>query len=109
MPNLPEFLDRISTKISKNAVETLYITVIDLKYAFGQIRLHDDTAKHCVIALVGGEVTDHYRFNKGFYGLADMPVLFQENLDKTLNSLPQSGRTTSSSSPEVRQKSITKN
>ncbi len=85
MPNLQELLDRISIKISQNTSERLYITVIDLKYAFGQIRLHEDTAKHCVIALVGGKVTGHYRFNKGFYGLADMPVIFQEKLDKTLN------------------------
>ena len=35
MPNLQELLDRISIKINQNAGETLYITVIDLKYAFG--------------------------------------------------------------------------
>ena len=85
MPNLQELLDRISVKINQNTGEKSYITVIDLKYAFGQIRLHIDTAKHCVIAIVGGKVTGHYRFNKGFYGLADMPVIFQEKLDKTLN------------------------
>ena len=31
MPNLQELLDRISIKIKKNAGETLYITVIELK------------------------------------------------------------------------------
>ena len=75
MPNLQELLDRISIKIGKNTEQVLYITVIDLKHALGQIRLHEDTARHCVIALVGEKVTGHYRFNKGYYGLADMPVI----------------------------------
>ena len=85
MPNLQELLDRISVKINKIPELKLYITVIDLKYAFGQIRLHEETSRHCVIAIVGGKVTGHYRFNKGFYGLADIPVIFQEKLDKILN------------------------
>ncbi len=59
MPNLQELLDRISIKINKSSEETLYITVIHLKYAFGQIKLHLDTAKHCVIALVISKVTGH--------------------------------------------------
>ncbi len=33
-----------------------------------------------MIALVGEKVTGHYRFNKGFYGLADMPVIFQDDI-----------------------------
>ena len=35
--------------------------------------------------MVGGEFTGHYRFEKGFYGLADMPPAFQQNIDRTLN------------------------
>ena len=34
--------------------------------------------------MVGGEFTGYYRFLKGFYGLADMPPIFQQNIDKTL-------------------------
>ena len=68
MPNLQKLLDRISVKIKKNSEKKLYFTVIYLKYAFGQIRLHEDSARHCVIAIVGGKVTGQYRFNKGFYG-----------------------------------------
>ncbi len=43
-----------------------------------------ETAKHCVIAIVGGDCTGHYRLNRGFYGLADMPVVLQDKLDRVL-------------------------
>ncbi len=29
-----------------------------------------------MIAIVGGKTTEHYRFNRGSYGLADMPIIF---------------------------------
>ncbi len=54
--NLQELLDRISVKINRNTGEKLNITVIDLKYAFGQIKLHEDTAPHCVITSIGGKL-----------------------------------------------------
>ncbi len=74
-----------SCKIDKNSNEIPHITVIDLKNTFGQIRLHEDTAKHCVIALVRGKLTGQYQFKNGFYGLANMLVKYQEQLDKTLS------------------------
>ncbi len=43
-----------------------------------------DTAEHCVITIVGGNCTGHCQFNRGFYGLTDMPVVFQDKLDKVL-------------------------
>ncbi len=85
LPLLAELLNQISMKISSNRTKKLYISTIDLEYAFGQIALHRDTSKHCVAAIVGGKATGHYRFQKGFYGLADMPVVFQTKIDKVLN------------------------
>ena len=35
---------------------------------------------------MGGNATGHYRFNRGFYGLANMPVIFQEKFDKTIQN-----------------------
>ncbi len=77
MPILAELLDQICMKISEGRGKPLYISTIDLQYAFGQISLHRETAKHRVAAIVGRKATGHYRFKKGFYGLADMPVVFQ--------------------------------
>ncbi len=82
--NLDNLRDSTTIKISSNDGEELWISTIDLEYAFGQVELDEDTAKHCVVAIVGGENTGHYRFKRGFYGLADMPVVFQKRLDKLL-------------------------
>ncbi len=86
MPILAELLDQISITISEGRGKPLFISTIDLKYAFGQIALHKNIAKHCVAAIVGGKATGHYRFKKGFYGLADMPVVFQSKIDRVLDN-----------------------
>ncbi len=85
MPILAEFLDQIAIKISEGRGKPLFISTIDLKYAYGQIALYKNTAKHCVAAIVGGKATGHYRFLKGFYGLADTPVVFQSKIDRVLD------------------------
>ncbi len=87
MPLLSELLDQVSMKISGNRTAKLNVSTVDLEYAFGQIDLHPDTSRHCVAAIVGGTATGHYRFKKGFYGLPDMPVVFQTKIDQVLNNL----------------------
>ena len=62
----------------------LGFTTIDIKYAYSQILLHSDTAKHCNLNLVSGEAIGTYQFLNGFYGLTDMPAEFQKPLDSTL-------------------------
>ena len=57
---------------------------IDLDYAYGQAKLSKEAAKHCVFSIIGGNFTGHYRFKKGFYGLSDIPTVFQEHIDKVL-------------------------
>ena len=57
---------------------------IDLDYAYGQAKLSKEAAKHCVFSIIGGDFTGHYRFKKGFYGLSDIPTVFQEHIDKVL-------------------------
>ena len=59
--------------------------MLDLKYAYSQIRLTADTAKQCNFNIVGGQATGIYRFLTGFYGLADMPAEFKKAMDRTLN------------------------
>ena len=34
--------------------------------------------------MIGGDFTGNYRFNKFFYGLSDIPIVFQEHIDKVL-------------------------
>ena len=53
---------------------------IELDYAYGQAKLSAAAARHCVFSIIGGEFTGHYRFKKSFYGLADIPTVFQEHI-----------------------------
>ena len=57
---------------------------IDLDYAYGQAKLTAEAARHCVFSIIGGDFTGHYRFKKGFYGLSDIPTVFQEHIEKVL-------------------------
>ena len=42
MPNLEELLEQVSMAITKNEEMPLYISTIDLEYAFGQVKLHTE-------------------------------------------------------------------
>ena len=58
-------------------------------YAYGQLPLLKNANDLCIFAVTGGNFTGWYRFLKGFYGLADIPTIFQEKIDKALeNKLP---------------------
>ena len=85
MPNVDELLDGVSQIVTAKTQGTLYFTVLDLKYAYSQLRLTAETAKQCNFNLVGGQATGTYRFLTGFYGLTDMPAEFQKAMDRTLN------------------------
>ena len=39
MPNMDELLNQISAELSKNDTDTIWISVIDLDYAYGQMKL----------------------------------------------------------------------
>ena len=85
IPNVDDLIDGVSQVITAEASGTLYFTVLDLKYAYSQIKLTADTAKQCYFNIVGGQATGTYRFVTGFYGLADIPAEFQKAMDRTLN------------------------
>ena len=48
------------------------------------MKLSEETSRQCVFALTGGNFSGYYRFKKSFYGLADIPTIFQEKNDRTL-------------------------
>ena len=56
----------------------------DLDYAYGKAKLSEETSRHCVVSIIGGDFTGRYRFKKGLYGLSDIPTVFQEHIDKVL-------------------------
>ena len=83
MPNMEELISKISAKITNGEGE-IWMSKIDLDYAYGQAKLAKEAAKHCVFSIIGGDFTGHYRFKKGFYGLSDIPTVFQEHIDNVL-------------------------
>ena len=85
MPNVDELIDGVSQIVTENKKGTLYFSVLDLKYAYSQLKLAADTARQCNFNIVGGKATGTYRFLTGFYGLADMPAEFQKAMDRTIN------------------------
>ena len=83
MPNMEELISKISAKITKNNGE-IWMSKIDLDYAYAQAELSPEASRHCVFSIIGGDFTGLYRFKKGFYGLSDIPTVFQEHIDKVL-------------------------
>ena len=65
MPNMEELVSKISARITDGEGE-IWMSKIDLDYAYGQAKLSKEAAKHCVFSNISGEITGHYRFKKGF-------------------------------------------
>ena len=74
MPNMEELLNQISAELSKNNHDPIWIAVIDLDYAYGQMKLAPEASKHCNFAMTGKKMNGYYRF----FGPADIPTSFQE-------------------------------
>ena len=88
MPNIDSLIDSISQHINdSNHGDNAYFLTIDLKYAYNQLNLHPDTARHCNFNIICGDATGTYRFKTGFYGLTNMPAEFQKAMDYTLVGL----------------------
>ena len=88
MPNIYSLIDSISQHINNsNHGENVYFSTIDLKFAYSQINLHPNIARHCNFNIICGDATGTYRFKTGFSGLTDMPAEFQKAMDYTLVGL----------------------
>ena len=88
MPNIDMLIDTISQHLTNTQNgQQAYFTLLDLKYAYSQLKLHHDTAKHGNFKIISGESTGTYRFKTGFYGLTDMPAEFQKRMDYILVGL----------------------
>ena len=88
MPNIDNLIDTIQQNLNTNGShETAYFSTLDLKYAYSQLDLDPETARHCNFNNISGEGTDTYRFLTGFYGLTDLPTAFQKVTDYTLVGL----------------------
>ena len=48
---MDELLNQTSSERSKNELDPIWISVIDLEYAYGQMKLSPETSKHCNFAI----------------------------------------------------------
>ena len=87
MTKIDSLIQTITQTLSKAPQETACFTTLDLKYAYSQLSLHNDTARHCNFNSVSGDMTGTYRFKTRFYGLADMTAEFEKAIDCTLAGL----------------------
>ena len=53
LERLEERLNQISSELSKKNHDPIWISVIDLDYAYGQMKLAPETSKHCNFAMTG--------------------------------------------------------
>ena len=90
MQSIDNLMDAVAKYLSdsKQIPGEFLFSKIDLKYAYSQIPLHPTIQKHCNFNILGGKSTGTYRFINGFYGLSDMPAIFQKTIDKTLENIP---------------------
>ena len=86
MPNMEELLNQISTELSRNDHDSIWISVKDLDFAYAQMKLAPETSKHCNFAVTGENMNEYDRFLKSFLGPADIPTIFQEKIDRTLEN-----------------------
>ena len=88
MHNIECLMDSIAQTITQASDEgEVLFSTIDLRYAYSQLPLDPETAKHCNFNIIGEQATGTYRFNTGFYGFTDMPAEFQKAIDITLANL----------------------
>ena len=69
-------ISQIITDYKTEQADKIYFSTIDLKYAYSQLNLHPETAKHCNFNIVSDDMTGTNRFKTGFFGLTDMPTEF---------------------------------
>ena len=86
MPNMEELISRISRKTADGETDLIWISKLDLDYAYGKMQLSKDAKDLCIFAITGSNFTGHYRFLKRFYGLADIPTIFKEKIDQTMEN-----------------------
>ena len=60
MPNMEELLNQFPVEITPDRTAQVFLSKIDLDYAYGQVRLSDETSRRCVFALTGGNFSGYY-------------------------------------------------
>ena len=87
MHNLHELISSAAQIITKSTPRKVWLTSLELKYAFSQLPFSDLTSSHCNFSILCREATGTYPIKAPLYCLADMPTEFQRTMDCTLQGL----------------------
>ena len=87
MPNIQELIDNVALHISEKSNGQTWFSNIDLKNAYSQFVLRNQTRKQCNFGIAGGKSHGTYRVLFEFYGFADMPNEFQRVMDSLLKNI----------------------
>ena len=86
MPKIDLLLDIIAQVVKSDKTKPELFSKLELRYAYSQIPLDRKTREQCNFSLVGGNATETYQFQTGFYGPTDMPAEFQKAADLPLTN-----------------------
>ena len=56
MPNMKELFNEISVENTRDRTVQLFNSKIDLAYAYGQMKLSEETSRQCVFSLTRNDV-----------------------------------------------------
>ena len=88
MPNLEDLTNSLAETIKTGEKGKIWFSSVDLKYAYGQVELNEELAKHCNFAIIGGNASGICRYKTGFYGLTVIPTEFQRIIEEILINNP---------------------
>ena len=83
-PNMEELKFRKLLKKWKRSMTKFRYQNLDFDCAYDLIELDEQIRYLCKFTVTRGDFTGFHRFLKGFSGLANVPTIFQERIDKTL-------------------------
>ena len=63
MPNLDNLMEQLAGIINGGTEGKVLFTSLDMQYAYGQIELHPETARHCIFQIIGGRANGTYASN----------------------------------------------
>ena len=87
MPIIQELIDNVALHISEKSNGQTWFSKLDLKNAYSQLVLCDQTSKQCNFSIAGGKRTGRYQFLTDFYGFGDMPNEVQRVMDSLLKNI----------------------
>ena len=80
-----------SVEITSDQTMQLFMSKIDLDYAYGQMKLSEETSRQCAFALTGENLVAVIDFKKSSTDLPTFPQYSTKKLNEHSDTVPQRG------------------